>query len=116
VFNIGDRAMSKQTGCPTVGTVKGIMEARFYHEAGQKPLYKNWYDLYPDYLEKNVIFLRFDQPQKALSFEEFKQYNAEQISKDYVTPEEQEQALKAAYEVLQPTISASYPEDDLELL
>lgn len=109
-MKIGDTVVSKKTGLPAAGTVVGTVEPEFF--LGMFPgEYKKWNRLYPDWASptKRVIFVRFNSPQKNVTFEEFKDR--------YINSDISEVELDVLYKWTVPLAkNASYPEDDLEVI
>lgn len=105
MFEIGQKITTKQTGCPTVGYVVGIMHGLSWEinsrYSGQT--YTRWYELYPDWPNKPVYFVMFDEPHRTISFTEWC------VS---VEPKYRELEVYEKYTPIQAM--ASYPHDDLE--
>lgn len=109
-FEIGDRVSTKITGLPTIGIIHAILTAEAYQQFYNVKDVPYWTKLFPDWSDKNVILIKFKEPQKLCTLQEYLD-NTEQIepgrySKEYITE---------AYRNLSPSIVAFYPEDDLEI-
>lgn len=105
ILNIGDRVTSKKTGLPMTGTVVGLLQGHVYYSVYAKTQASNYWDsLYPGYLDKNIVVVEFDTPQRAISKEEFG-FHSGYISKELDT----QYLLQVRF-----TQYAYYPEDDLE--
>lgn len=110
MFKLGDQVTSKRTGYPGVGEVCGIVRAGLYHaSAGNRPLedYRCWNDLYPDWYEKPIVYVRFEEVRRTVTFEEFCKYLPDDRYNDY--------DLKTIYALKIPqTNIIAYPIEDLE--
>lgn len=108
-FKLGDKVCSKKTGLPAHGTIIGISEAELHcHINRINPTNYPWTELYPDWMDKPVITVKLEEPQKVCSFEEYKHQG-------HPTPSRDEE--KIIYKYMVPLSTRfSYPEDDLELL
>lgn len=67
-FKLGDRITLQKTGIPAVGSVVGIMDARFTSNYNSSCV---WDILYPDWREKPIIYMKYDTPQKNLTINEY---------------------------------------------
>ena len=71
-------------------------------------MYKRWSDLYPRWMWEPIAYVRFDQPQKNMSFEEFCE----------TFPEEDKPSMEALKELYKREVPATnivaYPVEDLE--
>jgi hypothetical protein len=110
-MHLGSNVISKHTGLPAYGTVVGFMTAPFYcHSKNVGPNdFQRWNDLYPDWFLKPVVIVEFNEPQKALTFEEYKLGFPPEME---VTEEE----MKTLYKFVQKQLLAAYPIDDLDVL
>ena len=108
-FKLGDKVCSKKTGLPAHGTVICISEAPLHCYINRvNPNNYPWTELYPDWIDKPVITIKLEEPQKVCSFEEYKHQK-------YGVPSRDEE--KILYKYMVPLSDKfSYPEDDLELL
>jgi hypothetical protein len=80
--------------------------ARYYLSFTRQKTIPYYDRLFPDWKEKTIIMVKFNSPQRILSFDEFIEMYSE-------IPEERRQF---EYDMLQCHPVAYYPEDDLELL
>lgn len=105
VFEIGQKVTTKQTGCPTVGYVVGIIHGLSWEINTQYTgqTYTRWYELYPDWPNKPVYFVMFDEPHRTISFDEW-----------CAIIEPQHRDLNTYEEHVPIQAMASYPHDDLE--
>lgn len=109
MFKLGDQVVSKRTGYPGTGEVCGIVAAGLYHATTQKSLdsYGCWNDLYPDWIEKPIVYVRFEESRKTVTKEEFAKYLPEGL-KQY--------DLDTLYAFQVPVTNViAYPIEDLEL-
>lgn len=105
-----DRVVSRKTGLPMTGTVKGVAHPQVIaitmgcltKEAALNH-FKSWTDKYPDWISKAVYTVIFDAPARTSTLEEFLNQNPGSDKEDY------EEYCPMRY-------LAAYPEDDLELL
>lgn len=102
-MNIGDRVVSRQTGLPGVGTVCGVVTGEFVRASGPKP---RWDILYPDWIEKYVYYIKYDEMRYIVSFDEYKDGSPDSIPHN---------DLKVMYKYSHKTNIISYPQDDLEI-
>lgn len=73
-------------------------------------MYKRWSDLYPQWMWSPIAYVRFDQPQKNMSFDEF----VESFPKDDMPSDE---ALRELYKREVPATNiVAYPVEDLEVI
>ena len=114
-IKLGDTVISKQTGLPMAGKVMGIMYADFYRALTRnqfKCSYERWTELYPLWEEKTIIMVLFSSPIKNLTFEEYIKGYRKTVENDIADDE-----LQVLYKYTVPeTISAYYPEEDVEVL
>lgn len=106
-IKIGDRVFSKRTGLPGSGTVVGIVTVDYWLSTLPFILDKEYYNnLYPEWDSKYIVYVEFDEPQRAVSFDEFiAQTNYERYEQ------------KILYKHLVKAVKrAAYPIDDLEIL
>ena len=107
-FGLYQQVISKKTGLPMIGSICGITTGHY-----QKWIYdcknihlQRWFDLYPDWVEKPVYTVKFNQAARTVTYEEYVKYAPEgmPISREQY---EQDCPIKQL---------ATYPEDDLEPL
>ena len=70
-ISIGNRVYLKKTGQLANATVVGIIDSARYNRL---VLFKNeevWGKLYPNWMDKPIVFVEFDKPQRNCTFEEF---------------------------------------------
>jgi len=103
-FGLFQQVISKKTGLPMIGQICGITTGYY-----QKWIYdckniypQRWFDLYPNWVEKPVYIVKFNQAARTLTYEEYLKYKGEPASR-----EEYEQQCPIQQ-------LATYPEDDLE--
>jgi hypothetical protein len=107
-FPVGTRVVSKRTGPPASGTVMGCILGSFdslYHKQAlpSHPGFSTWNTLYPDWADKLVYEVKYDQWQRTISWEEYQKFYPG-------LPFE-------LYDATTPfQASALFPEDDLEPL
>lgn len=109
-MKIGNDVISKKTGLPASGVVVGLVTGEFYLGITRRPVetFVKWNQLYPEWVEKSIIYVKLSSPQKSMSFEEFKEYSDPSITED---------KLKVLYDYQVPlSPHIAYPEDDLEVL
>ena len=111
-MNIGDTVTSQYIMPLTTGTIVGILKAKFHQaEFLNGRVNPQWDALYPDWLDKTVVFVLFDKLQKPVTFEEFKRAGVD--PKADVSEDE----LKVLYKhVVRPIWAASFPIDDLQVV
>ena len=108
-FELGDKVVSKKTGYPGSGEVCGVVYAAMYVATTKKELkdFECWNDLYPDWHEKHIVYVRFDEPRRTVTFEEFCRYMPEHKYDGY--------DLQTIYAFSIPyTNVIAYPIEDLE--
>ncbi len=125
-IKIGDRVCPKKTGCPTVGTVIGIISSSLSQGGGY------WDSVYDGWREKSVYIIQFDKPQKIMSLDEYLVYLEQQKSfmqgfqgnpeeesfgqnLELPKPSKNEVLLKYLNDIPY-AMNAPYPEDDLEII
>lgn len=118
-LQLGDKITGSKTGCLSPSTIVGIMTAEAYVGIMGHPGTK-WDILYPTWEEKPVVLSLFDNPQRSVSFDEFKNnlLTASPTVADIaaVAPKESEVLFREEYERL-PLISlVAYPMQDVCLL
>lgn len=101
-FKLGDRVTSKKTGLPAVGDVTGIIDAEYLMNL-YKCTFSGWSKYYPDWSNKPCYFVLLSNPQRAVRLDEYLETLPNSTEEDY-------------YREVPKTISAIYPESDLELL
>ena len=110
MFKLGDQVVSKKTGYPGAGEVCGIVKAGLYvASTGNKPIdsFCCWNDLYPDWPEKPIVYVRFEETRRTVTFEEFCKYIPDERYHEY--------DLKTIYAFQIPITNViAYPIDDLE--
>ena len=108
MFKIGDIVVSRQTGLPAIGKVIGIFDPIYFLVSQQKTDIILWNKLYSDWKTKSVVMIKFNSPQRQLSFDEYMSLprSSEEIS---------EEVLEEAYDSMPAVPYSAYPEDDLEL-
>jgi hypothetical protein len=120
-FKIGQKITSKKTGLPAIGTVKAITDAAWYMQGApdiETVLNTNqsWSNLYPDWLDKPMYTIEFLQPQRNISFQEFKNAfaNKYQYLPGFDLQSIDERLLLTQYNKIPLLNAVAYPEDDLE--
>jgi hypothetical protein len=111
MFKLGDKVVSKKTGYPGCGEVCGIVYSAVYVASAQKNVsdFNCWNDLYPDWTDKPIVYVLFEEPRRTVTFEEFVKYIPDDRYRDY--------DLKTVYAFQIPfTRAVAYPIDDLEYL
>ena len=106
-MNIDDKVMSKKTGFPASGTVVAILKPEVWMKLENRDTskYTVWNNLYPDWHTKLLIIVKFNEPQKNMTFEE--------LLASF--PDADVDRLKEYYDYELPlTEAAVYPIDDLE--
>ncbi len=107
-MNLGDVVVSKKTGYPASGTVAGMVVAPMYMAGRDQSYFSTWNELYPDWTEKPIVYVVFEEARRTVTFEEFIHYMPESMKN--LDP-------KTLYETHIPTARImAYPVDDLELL
>ncbi len=110
-MRLNTEVVTKKTGCPTVGYVAGIMTPEVAETIS--PNIKNgcpWDEVYPQWREKPVIWVRFKKPQRPVSKEEFFQ----QVPQEMLEGKSEEDK-DMFYQNNVPILKmALYPFDDLE--
>lgn len=110
-MKIGDKVITKQTGLPASGTVVGIMIAPIY-SAKMGSDYTRWSELYPDWIDKEVVFVAFEKPQKPMTMQEYVESFSDEFRES--VPSEHFEVL---YKYNIPDAKfVAYPIDDLEIL
>jgi hypothetical protein len=109
-MKLGDCVITKKTGLPASGEVCGMLVAPMYVAQIQqyKESFGRWNTLYPDWYEKPIVYVVFDEPMRAMTFEEF-----------VIGIPEEHKSLdsKTLYEIKIPESKViAYPIDDLEVL
>lgn len=111
MVKIGSRCYTKQTGDLGLATVIGIIKSKRYNEMvlpstfnPAKFLVDKWNSLYPNWRQKEILVLEFDQPQKPLSYAEHKDV------------EQSENINVSSYKYIPLTFFAQVPIDDVEFL
>lgn len=112
-FKYGDTVCSKKTGLPAVGTIcgmagpdvaKGMPEDNFYR----------WTSVYPDWRNKFTYYVKYNSPQKPLSFEEMVTGMKMQYGENFYQIPQAD--LLEIYKQIPLLDVVSFPEDDLEPL
>ena len=109
MIRLGDKVVSRKTGYPGSGEVCGIVYAGLYVATTQKKMedFGCWNDLYPDWTDKTIVYVRFEEPRKTVTKEEYAKYLPEGYEK---------YDLETLYAFQIPfTNVIGYPVDDLEL-
>lgn len=113
-FSIGDRVMTKKLGLPAIGTVFGVLDPETYLAAailsGRDMSNTIWDNVCQDWKTQPVYYIKFSEPQRSLSFEEYKEY-LEQKGFRHSNAEWKAYYLKEC----SPVLLTSHPEDDLDL-
>jgi hypothetical protein len=125
-MNIGDRIIGKKTGTLTPSTIVAVMTWEFYCKVfftspkAMESTIEAWSKHYPDFQSKLIVISKFDEPQKNISFDEFKTSIDSESDEftDFVReiPIMYNLLLKIRYDKLPNTITVSYPEEDCEVL
>lgn len=115
-FKVGDRVCSKKTGLPVCGTVGQVMSP--YQFIRGLPSFinsvytdKSFSRHYPDYRNKPVYVVGFDEPQKTVSKDDVMWGLPRGWGDDNI-----EEICDSLFEAMPTAMMAAYPEDDLELL
>jgi|GEM_PF-3271929 len=127
-INLGDSVISRKTGLPACGQVISVAHPYFFmkirnitlvqdkdfrtivvNRSTRQEEFKTWTDLYPEWFNQPVIYIRYSTPQKNCSFEEFNKS---------LFPEEQEfpkEIRETMYRLRVPEVNeVCFPIDDLE--
>jgi len=110
MFKLGDQVVSKKTGYPGSGEVCGIVRAGMYVATTGKALehFGCWNDQYPDWAEKEIVYVKFHESRKTVTKEEFAKYLPEAY---------EEYDLDTLYAFQVPFVNViAYPIEDLEYL
>lgn len=105
-MKIGDKVTSKQTGLPGVGTVCAIESGKFHSTINRHPT-ERWDWTYPDWRDKNVITVHYDELRYVQSYDEFSNFTPFKSAPD--------QERKILYKYSQKAYFIRYPIDDLEI-
>jgi len=111
-MNIGDKVVTKRTGFPACGVIRSFFEpgvfedfiGRFYEL--NEYSFVVWDELYPDWREKRVVKVAFDEPILPIRFDEFLK-----IKPNYTFEE-----ARIYHQHLFRLSLLCYPIDDLEAL
>lgn len=114
-MKLGDRVTSKKTGLPGIGILVGIMRSYIYVKTQQKKIYFTWDELYPNWKDGCVAYVEMDQPQKSVSFMEYKR-STMLASLQNDTPIPSDVDLQILYKYIVPVKYLVFPLDDLELI
>ena len=116
-MNINDTVITKKTGYPASGIVVGIIRSDYYlHQVGQPDtsLFNRWNNLYPDWFDKSIVYVLFEEAIPPVTFEEYVEGMPEDHKK-YV--EEHHLDVRTLYETqVTPRKVIAYPIDDLEVI
>ena len=110
MFNLKDRVTSKKLGLPMMGTVVSISDARFLTSnspTGENPF---WTENYPDWKDGCIVTVKFDKPQRLVSFQEFLNEIPPEVREE-TEPVELDMHYQNGVKV---SMFGNYPEDDLE--
>ena len=104
---LGQKVRSKKTGFPGVGYIVGFSLPSFWMMVRKANVedFSTWNNLYPEWEQKPLAHVFYQEPRKTVTFEEFKSGNT--VYKDEV--------LEDMYNKLELAQSIMYPYDDLEV-
>lgn len=112
-FNLGDFVTSKKTGLPMQSTVCGMIGPEVCESLPEKNYYR-WTELYPDWRDKYVYYVKYTKPQKPISKEEMIIGLRLQYEEKFdLIPQSQ---IDKMYNEIPEHSVVTIPEDDLELL
>ncbi len=135
-MTLGTSVVSKKTGLPSVGIVSAILAGPLFIEIhdgtilydkdtisnfevvskGKKrmPMFDRWTVLYPNWMWEPVIYIKFENMQKHMSLQEFKETI---ISSEFDDLDFTEDDISALYNDSVPESDiVAYPINDLEIL
>lgn len=110
-FKFGDKVATRQTGFPGIGEVLCQTPAILYLNLAGIGTIKYWDRLYPDWKDKNIYLVHYDEPRRVVTYEEYLTSLVPDASEIY-----KESYLRKVYEeevIVRHTMY--YPEEDLEL-
>jgi hypothetical protein len=120
-FKIGDEVVSKKLGLPCVAIVYGVLDAKtlmsnllVMNQANAKSQYDTWSKQYPDYIDKDVYYLKYKKPQRSMSLQEYIEQVTEAAIKHFGYMPEQS-VFEEQYKKIPKMYLCCNPEDDLEL-
>lgn len=105
-MNIGDKVVSRQTGLPGVGTICGVVAAKLLVLVQGSVPRERWDLLYPDWNNKYICYVEYDEEQYIQSYNEFIMSAPDNMPND---------DLRILYKYSPQAHIISYPIDDLEL-
>lgn len=109
-FNLDDTVTSKKLGLPMIGKIVGINRAELACPEKQHPI---WDEVYPDWADKPVCYVRFNKPQRRVSLQEFIEANPGIMENPEIGGDPN--ILDMVYQNNVPVEKGTvYPEDDLE--
>lgn len=113
---LGTKVTSKKTGFPGFGIVVRIELADFYISMATQgsmdlSCFHTWNKLYPNWTQKPLFMVYFDEERKPLTMEEFK--NSRVVSQWHDTFEYE---LQEQYNNIPNTKILMFPMDDLEVM
>ncbi len=135
-MTLGTKVVSKKTGLPSVGIVSAILAGPLFIEIhdgvilydsktisnfevvskGKKanPIFDRWTNIYPNWMWEPVVYIKFENMQKHMSFQEFKETI---ISSEFDDLGLTEADIHALYNDSVPESDVvAYPINDLEIL
>ncbi len=113
MYCIGDRVKILQTGAKGYGTVIGYITSKLYCTINQKDSqeYTLWTKLYPDWINKNVVYIEYDEPKVYVTFEEYEEQFVHKHGCQHV------EVIKFLYDKeIKPVIVVATPEEDVFLI
>ena len=110
MFKLGDQVVSRKTGYPGSGEVCGLVYAKMYVATTRREMkdFGCWNDQYPDWADKEIIYVRYEEPRRTVTKEEYAKYLPEGF-------EEYDLDTLYAFQIPFTNIIA-YPIEDLEYL
>lgn len=70
-FTIGDRVRSLTTEMEHVGVVDAIFSGKYFLHGRDRLGFEKWNELYPGWLDRPILIVKLDTPQRTLSLQEF---------------------------------------------
>lgn len=109
-MELGSRVASQKIGPPLVGEVYGFVNAAHWARS-MGMSFKQWTDLYPDWLEGRVVFIFSDVPSRGMTLEEYGATMKEEVNFEIV-----DDLLKYEYATIPKSRYFVLPEADLVTL